>query len=155
MMLRAAYRPRAIRCQGVWQVGGWRMKVYGIAYGGASLRESLVQAAKRQAADVLPQPEITDSRYGVGFLGAHQGRNADVVFIDWWEAEDELHHHMFVFDAGTERGLRPARSGELSACCWDLAVISFERDAWVESILRRAGSPDLTAYLATQLNADL
>jgi hypothetical protein len=159
MRLRAAYRPRPIRCQGVVELGGWRIKVYGIAYGGAAPRDSLVEAAKRQAAQMLPQPAITDSRYGVGFLGAHQGLTADVVFINWWEVEDELHHHMFVADpesdTESETGLRPAQPHELTACIWDLAVLGFERDAWVESVLKRADGPDLDGYLSAQLNADV
>ena len=27
------YRPRPIRCTGIWAVDGWRLKCYGIAYG--------------------------------------------------------------------------------------------------------------------------
>lgn len=155
MKLHGPYRRRAIRCQGRWDHAGWKMKVYGIAYDDRAPRRTLVEGAKRTAADLLPQPAITSSRYGLGFLCAHQGRTADVAFVDWWEDEDELHHHMFVSEGGSEGRLRPARSDELSACSWDLAVIAFERDAWVRTILNGPRIPDPAGYLEARLNDDV
>lgn len=38
----------------------------------------------------------TEGCYGVGFLGVHDGRGADFVFIDWWAEENELHHHLYM-----------------------------------------------------------
>ncbi len=151
----AAYRARQIHCQGLWESDGWTMKVYGIAYDSAAPRKPLVDAAKRAAAAILPQPATTSSRYGLGFLCAHQGRTADIAFVDWWQDEDELHHHMFISDREATRDLRLAAPDELTACCWDLAVIGFERDAWVETILKNASGPDRAAYLATRLDGQV
>jgi hypothetical protein len=36
-----------------------------------------------------------------------------------------------------------------------LAVVAYERDAWVQHVLLNPGGPDLDAYLAQQLNADV
>ncbi len=69
--------------------------------------------------------------------------------------EDELHHHMFIFDREATRDLRRAAPDELTACCWDLSVIGYERDAWVETILKNASGPDHAAYLATRLDAQV
>ncbi len=46
----------------------------------------------------------------------------------------------------------PAEADPLSG---DLAVLGFERDAWVESVLKRADGPDLDGYLSAQLNAEV
>ena len=40
------------------------------------------------------------------------------------------------------------------ACVWDLAVMAFEREAWIEFVLKPA-EPDIDAYLAARLTADL
>ena len=32
----------------------------------------------------------------VGFLGVHDGRTSNFVFLDFWADENELHHHVFV-----------------------------------------------------------
>lgn len=42
----------------------------------------------------------------------------------------------------------------LAACAWDLRVICFERQAWVEHVLMRAPDPDFSSYLAEQLHGD-
>jgi hypothetical protein len=153
--LHGPYRPRPIRCQGIWGSGGWRLKVYGIAHGSEVPKPALIEALKATAPDVLPQPAITNRRYGVGFVCAHQGRTADVAFIDWWEDEDELHHRMFISDPGSQGQLRPARADELTACSWDLALIGFERDVWVETVLKNADGPGIDDYLQTRMSHDM
>src|SRR5216684_6792251 len=52
----------------------WRMKLYGIAYRRELPRPELLDAARRVAAETLAKE--TASNYKVGFVGAHDGRNA-------------------------------------------------------------------------------
>jgi len=35
-----------------------------------------------------------------------------------------------------------------SACVWDLRLQSFEREEWINHVLRKATAPDFQAYLA-------
>lgn len=149
--LTGPYQPRSIRCQGVIAVDGWSLKLYGIAFSGELPRPSLTDSIRQKAEQVLPQPPVTDSRYGVGFVCAHQGRTCDVAFVDWWEREDELHHHMFIAAPGGP--LRRATADDLTACTWDLAVMGFERNAWLETVLKNHGTPRFDEYLELQLNA--
>lgn len=151
--LHGPYRPRSVRFLELWRYGGWRLKVYGIVHAAPGPCPDLVAAVKRVAAPALPEPARSSSRYGLGFVCAHQGRTASVGFVDWWEQEDELHHVMFV--GSHDGGFRPARAGELTACAWDLALIGFERDAWVDAILRNPAGPDPEAYLSAQMNEDV
>ncbi len=154
MKFHGPYQRRPIRFLELWQQDEWRIKVYGIAYGAEGPDEILVAAIKRVGRETLPEPAVTDSRYGLGFVCAHQGRTVSVAFVDWWENEDELHHKMFVADEADVGQLRPAAEDELTACGWDLAVIGFERNAWVEHILQPS-QPDVDAYLRAQLNDDV
>jgi len=149
------YRPRPIRCVGTWTVDDWRLKLYGIAYDREQPRPALVDAAARVARSQLPHPAAGAGRYGVGFVGAHDGRDGCVAFIDWWANEDELHHHLYVSPPDRPGDLTPARSTDFTACVWDLAVLAFEREAWLAAVLTNPDGPDLERYLQTQLNADL
>lgn len=145
--------PRPIRLLEVWEPNGWRVKVYGIAYRRPKPRPQLVEASKRLALEVLPQPPDADNRYGVGFVGVHDARGGRYVFVDWWADENELHHHPFLGPSPAH--LRPAAHTESIACVWDLAVIDFERRAWLNTVLKRPAEPDLDAYLRMQLNEDV
>lgn len=151
--LQERHVPRRIAHLGTWETRGWRLKVYGIAYGAERPPPELVAAAKRLAATTLPADPSGDGRYGVGFLGAHGARGGSYVFLDWWSHENELHHHPFL--GPSPAGLRPAGSGESIACIWDLEVVDFERRAWIDTVLCNPAGPDLEQYLERRLNCAL
>jgi hypothetical protein len=69
-------------------MGDWRMKLYGIAWRGEQPRPALLESARRIAHEQLAQEKPND--YRVGFIGAHDGRNACFVFVDFWGNENEL-----------------------------------------------------------------
>lgn len=143
------FRPRPVHFLGLWEIGGWRMKVYGLHAEHHRLLPELVAAAKELAARVLPK-EAADA-YGVGFVGVHCGRESNVVFIDWWAQENELHHH--VFTSPLEKPLELSRAGDgLLGCVWDLQLIWFERNTWVEKVLNNPRGPDLDTYLKKVLD---
>lgn len=146
-----AYRPRWIRFLDVWEVAGWRMKVYGISYEADGPPPALVAAAQ----DLLHReiPNLEGAHYGVGFVGVHAGREANVAFIDWWTNENELHHMIFGTPDGQTAPLVPLSRHEMTACVWDLALIGFERDAWIASVLHNADGPDIEGYLKARMHA--
>lgn len=149
------YESRPVRCLSLVDLDGWRLKVYGIAYGRPEPRPALVEAAVEAARRVLPRPRVTETRYGVGFVGAHDARGGCFAFVDWWEDENELHHHPFVGPKEDPEAIAPVPPGGSAACAWDLAVIAFERQAWVDTVLRNPDGPDLDAYLRRRMNADV
>ncbi len=148
------YRPRPIRPLGIWEVDGWRLKLYGIAYDREQPRHELVDAARAVAQARLPHPATSDGRYGVGFVGAHDGRDGCVAFIDWWANEDELHHHLYVAPPDRPGALVAAGPTDFTACVWDLAVLAFEREAWLAAVLQNPDGPDLERYLQAQLSGE-
>lgn len=152
--LQEAYRTRRIRCTGALETEGWRLKVYEAAYHGDRPRPELVEASTSLAGR-LPQPPDADGRYGVGFLCAHDGRGGCYAFIDWWADENELHHLIYTAPADRPGELQPVPPGGPTACVWDLAIIAFERQAWLDAVLANADGPDLERYLEARLNQDV
>jgi len=145
------YAARPVCALGTWRCRDWRIKKYAIAYARETARPELVAAAEAAAAGVLPTPAVTPTRYGVGFLGVHDGRGGNFVFVDWWEHENELHHHVF-FSTSADPASRPAAiPADPSACVWDLCVLAHEREAWISRILA-ADVADVDAYLEDQLS---
>lgn len=155
MLPEAPVGRRPIRFLEEWRHEEWRIKVYGIRHGGPERPDpDLVARAKDVARRALPLPAVTPARYGVGFLGVHQGRGADFVFVDWWEEENELRHALHLTPPGRRGELVPAWPGAPVACVWDLRLMAHERDAWVRHVLRDPAGPDLDAYLADRLHED-
>lgn len=147
--------PRPIRFLDLWESAGWRLKVYGIAHGRAMPRPELVASARRLAQDQLPLPAITANRYGAGFVGIHDGRGANFVFLCWWSQENELHHRVYCSPSDQPDRLIEQAPDGAKACVWDLAVLCFERQAWLDAVLRNPAGPDLDQYFSTRLNADV
>lgn len=149
------YATRSVRFLDLLAFDGWRLKLYGIAYRAERPEQALVDAAVAAARRALPRPAVSDDRYGVGFVGAHDGRGGNFVFVDWWAEEDELHHHTWRSRNEQPGSLRPTGPDDLAACAWDLAVIGHERTAWVRHVLARADGPDVDAYLDDRLDAEV
>lgn len=149
------YQPRPIRFLNLWQVNGWRIKLYGIACARPLPQPQLVAAAQRVATQHLGSLPCDLHHYNIGFLGVHEGRTANFVFLDFWADENELHHHVFVSPTENPDALTCVTATGLSACVWDLRLQAFERDAWVAHILQQSAAPDFEGYLATTLNTDV
>ena len=148
------YATRPVRSLRLERHEGWVLKAYEISYHGP-LSDALRSAALHAVHQRLPLPAVTGDRYGVGFTGIHQGRGGNFVFLDWWAQENELHHHVWFSDAITPGDLRPAGPEDPIACCWDLSVICHERAAWVRHVLAEPDGPNLDAYLADVLDAEV
>ena len=146
------YAPRAFRLLQLLQIGGWRMKLYGIAWRSELPRPDLVDAAKRIAVDVLSKESANN--YKVGFIGAHDGRDASFVFVDFWGNENELFHRVFLSRSNDPQQLSPATPADSSVCVWDLRLQNFEREAWIKHVLRKPEAPDFDGYLSERLNED-
>lgn len=143
------FAPRPIRFLRIHEHSGWRIKLYSIAVEGAT-RAADLEPGLALTLDSLPQPAQTPSRPGLGFCVLHAGRGADYAVLGWWDRENELPVRIFV-RPHNEPAWRPAQGGE-SFCVWDLQVVAFERDAYVETLL---ANPPLGAndYLARTLVA--
>ncbi len=153
MRLQEPHRTRPIRFIELWQEATWKLKVYGISYQRPLPRPELIEAAKRIARPHL-LPVNGHKHYGVGFLGVHDGRGANFVFVDYWADENELHHHVYVSPSDKPELFEYVTPTGLIACVWDLRVMWFEREAWVETVLANPSGPDLERYLSCQLNED-
>lgn len=134
------YQPRPIRFLGLWPFGsGWRMKAYGIRYSPGGAQDTpdpaLLQAARHLAETRLS--DVHSNHYGIGFIGIHQGKTGNFVFVDWWADENELHHHVYVSTSEHPTAFDYLTPTGLTACAWDLQVICFERHAWAEHILKQ------------------
>jgi hypothetical protein len=147
------YQPRVFRFTELCRFGKWRMKLYGITCDGEFPRTELLAAAKKIAAIELAKFEPND--FYLGFIGAHDGRNAAFIFVDFWGNENELFHRVFLSRGDKFADLSPAGDSDPSVCVWDLALQSFERAAWNKHALLKADAPDFAGYLSDRMNSDL
>ena len=150
MLPYAPYAPRPIRYHGTSEHEGWRLKRYSIHYGEGRIDEPAFVSGEALALTSLPADATTEARPGVGFLILHQGRGMNYVVLGWWDRENELPVRVFVSAPVEGHRWRPAEGSE-SFCVWDLQVLWFERQAYVETVLRPGGCDPVDAYLTRVL----
>lgn len=155
-MIRAGgtHKPRPLRFIAFEQLGGWRLKVYGIAATGGMPRSELVAATLSLASVALPQPAIADDRYGIGFVIAHDAASISIGLIYWWQSFNELHQRVYTGPWDSPRAMTPL-AHPAAGCVWELGIIDFERRAWLEDVLANPAGPDVELYMSRQLNADV
>lgn len=155
MKLSAQYSPRPIRFLDLWEMDGWKLKAYTISYGAKRVAAELISAAHGITRERLQASGEATAHYGVGFVGIHQGKTGDFIFVDWWAEENELHHHVYVSPCAQPEALEYKTPTGLAACTWDLALVGHERDAWVKHVLKGDAAPDLAGYLLDRMQADV
>lgn len=72
----------------------------------------------------------------------------------WWADESELHQSVFTAPEDRPEALVPLSPTGPAACVYDLAVIGFEREAWLDVVLNNPAGSDLERYLQMQLNGE-
>lgn len=141
------FRPQPVRFLELWEQRGWRLKVYGISRLHQRPTASLVAAAKRVAAQCLRSVGDHEDSYGVGFVDVHEGREANFVFVNWWSRESELHRHVYRSAPDDPEALQQVTAAGIAGTVWDLQILWFERNAWVEKVLGNPRGPDIELYL--------
>lgn len=156
-----AHHPRPISFLKLHETGGWRLKFYGIAAAADLPRPELVKAAELLTPTALPSPAVHSGgddpydidRYGVGFVIAHDALDYAFVLYQWWAGESEVHQRIFSTLPNRLGAMRPHPAPAIGRV-WELAVVDFERRAWLEHVLAGPGGPDIDAYLAARLEGE-
>nr|WP_026681738.1 hypothetical protein [Priestia megaterium] len=79
--LSESYQKRPIRFLELWEINDWKIKMYGISYKNDLPSHDLISKAKEIAQQSLPVPAITENRYGAGFVGVHDGKDANFIYL--------------------------------------------------------------------------
>lgn len=156
-----AYHPRPVGFLKLHETGGWRLKFYGIAVQGDAPRPELVKAAELLAPTVLPSPAVHSGgedpydidRYGVGFVIAHDAPDYAFARYHWWAGENEVHQRIFSSLPNRLGAMRPHPTAAIG-CVRELAVVDFERRAWLDHVLANPDGPDLDSYLAARFEGE-
>jgi hypothetical protein len=148
------YEPRHVRFIRREDANGWRLKLYGIALQGKEPDPAFVEATRELAASVLPQPPAADDRYGVGFATAHDATSLYIALVYWWQSENELHQRIYVSPKEGPIEFTQVEN-QPAGCVWELAIVDFERRAWIEDVLSPRDGPHLERYLERRVSEDV
>ena len=143
---------RYIRFSHIAQFGSWRLKVYTIS-SKEEIDSSYLETALRCAELEISEYE-RDDHYAVGFVTIHIAEQFNQIIIDWWANENELRHQVYKSTPGNKQDFTKITASGEAFCIWELRVIGFEREAWLEHVIH--ANPLLSneieeAYLSEEL----
>ena len=144
-----SYQTRQIQFLEIFSQQGWQLKVYSILHPDQQLSPELVQVAKDTALEFLPDSS-EPGHYGVGFIGVHQGKSYDFVTVGYWNYSTELRHQTYMRPSSDTPTLEALTASELSSDVWDIRLLAFERDVWLEVL--KSAEPKVEDYLARRLS---
>jgi hypothetical protein len=137
--LTRTYAPRLAEFVSDETYGEWRFKLYGLADPAKGVRPELLNATRARAEASLP-----DGGYGAAFGIAHDAAYP-IALVYWWQGMNELHQRSFVGE--TIEGLQPVEWTP-AGCVYELAVVEFERRAWIEDVIGNPDGPNLDLYMS-------
>jgi hypothetical protein len=151
MQFSQPYRSRSISFAGITCCGNWKLKCYTISLPACEVHESTIAAVQACLPEWLEKPAQSGlTHYYTGFLIIHEGADGCYAVLCCWCEENML--QLFAWRALKEnpQAFELISDKGLVSCVWEMQVLCFERNAWVEDVMLQQGQAQaITSYLHT------
>lgn len=153
IILTEPYRDRAIESSGIWEHEEWKFKVYRITHpSNEPATSEIMETAKSIALGIVTKNAPSFDHHHCGYIIVHKGMDSNLVAINFWAEANMIVRFVFVSSLDDPGNFKDVTSLGYSACVWDELVIDFERNAWVNYILKRPEDPDWGNYFDSFYN---
>jgi hypothetical protein len=150
------YQTRKVEFNRVVTVGVWSVKVYQITHRLKFESEGILDHAVLNLPAWLERSNTLGfETHRTAFLIVHEGRDGVWTLLNWWLGGEMLQSITFHTHHDRPGVFRMLPQEGFMACVWEMAVTAFEREMWIEHILKKAGNPDFAAYLAAHLDEEV
>ncbi len=148
------FTPRPIRFLEYTTVNHWTIKIYTITDKKEFTDTRYIDKAKNQLSHwlCLSQQTLLEN-YKIATLILHECKEGCFAIINWWLDENMLQHFVFLAKNSTDNFSAYSSIHGITTCIWELEILWFERNAWVELVLKN-NNQNFDAYLYAQLNTD-
>ena len=153
------YKKRPIRFLELYTVTPWVLKIYSITTGQSEVvAEKQVDLVKKYLPEWLEKgKQYSLTTYNVATVIIHEGKEGCFAIMNWWVDENMLQHFVYLATKKQPDRFVLYSDNGIVACVWEMAVLWFERNAWVNSVLCSGNINNvvINKYLNCQLNADV
>ncbi|ADV12847.1 hypothetical protein EOA22_02715 [Mesorhizobium sp. M7A.F.Ca.US.014.04.1.1] len=139
------YHPRGVSNLGQWDIGGLKLKVYGLVADNRKIDEpmaTLAQSFVRQ--EVLPRVADEGDENGMGFVIIHPGELGVSILAHWWIQGSVLCQHIYRKLYSATEPMDTVKRPVI-ACVWELALMNAEQEAWRKTMMK--GEPNPLGYM--------
>ena len=147
-----SYVPRALCRFDTLYSGGWHIKTYGISARHKRPPETLFKQLGTLVPAILKDMPKDFDVYNIAFAILHEAADGDFILFHWWTGENMLASRVF-HAPDRNSPFEDIKATRIIACIWELEIIKFERDLWVETMLNAARQPAPDTYLTRHYGA--
>jgi len=152
MPILTPYKARPIRFLEIQRLAEWQVKVYSISHKTEYVKESYKDKAMAQVVNWLKHAAHHGlETYNMATLILHECKEGCFAVISWWTDENMIQNLTFL-SQGENTGFEPFADNEIVTCAWEIEILWFERNAWIEHVLKKAPYPDYASYIKQHLN---
>ncbi|MEI9947226.1 MAG: hypothetical protein WDN26_23795 [Chitinophagaceae bacterium] len=156
MIIKNPYKQRPIRFLEIYQHNDWQIKIYSISIHNEFVKKGNIDIVKTYLSEWLQQADnYSLNTYNISTLIIHEYKNGCYAIINWWIDENMLQQFVYLATTDSPSEFILYSDKGIITCVWEMAVLWFERNNWVENVLMKAPNPDLKKYLEQQYNADV
>jgi hypothetical protein len=151
-----AYKKRPIRFMEIIRHEDWQIKLYSVSEKNKLVSMQSVEYAKYYLTGWLSNSKYYPlTTYRIATLILHEGKEGCFAIINWWIDENMLQQFVYLATPAYPSEFKLLSDKGIITCVWEMAVLWFERNAWVKHVLEKSTNPDFEAYLAENLNEDV
>ena len=134
-----------------------RIKLYGVTAreGESKPGSEIIKAARTVAIDRLSaaQTAIPESSLCIGLACIHEALDGNYLMTAAWAYENVLLTQVSQITVTPEIAVTDF-SPHTPLCIWEIKIFAFERNAWIERVLKNPTPEGIESYLSYALNID-
>ncbi|MBK6784060.1 MAG: hypothetical protein IPG79_10055 [Saprospiraceae bacterium] len=148
------YNQRPVRFLEIFESDDWKIKIYSVSVKSEWVDTTFVHSAKENISewlkgkDVYPELET----YNIATLILHEGKEGCFAILSWWIDQNMLQLFVYLSDYDNKGKWKLYSGNGIVTCIWEMAVLWYERNAWVKHVVKNHLNPDFESYLADQYN---
>ncbi len=149
------YQKRHIEFNEIYEVDGWKIKIYTISKDDEFKYPEFYAKVKAQVKNWLQIENGFNAQHDyMGFLILHAGTEGIFTLINWWVGKNMLNTLIFKSDYDNLFEFEKISGNGLAPCIWELEIINHERIAWTNHTLKTYPKPNYSAYLKSTFSGD-
>lgn len=148
------FKPRLISFIEVFNCNDWKIKLYTITYDSAAVSTETINTVKSHLDKwLLKSQDYNLPTYKIATLIIHKWKGGHFVIIKWWIGENMMQILVFLATNKEPSNFKLYSDKGIVTCVWELEILWFERNAWVEEVLRKQiTESNIQNYLQINLN---
>ncbi len=143
------YKPRKIEFNQLMEIDDWYVKVYTITLNEEFKSQQILSSALKELPIWVENAKKSFLKtHKNAFLILHEGREGVWILMNWWTDGEILETKVYFGDYDNHNVIKESIYTPKSLICtWELAVVLYERKAWMKHILFNANSPKFDEYI--------